>query len=48
MTLEEQNEYGEDFEIWLENPSGSSPVSEVCALNSGGVGCDIILGRYYE
>lgn len=44
-SLPEENENGEEFEVWLDVGDGlSSPVKSVCALNRREDGCDILLG----
>ena len=42
--LPEQNEYGEDYEIWMGTGNGlSNVVKSVCALNKRNDGCDVLL-----
>jgi hypothetical protein len=40
--LAEKNEYGEDFEVWMDTGEMlSSPVTEICPLNRREDGCDV-------
>lgn len=43
--LEEKDEHGEEYEVWVESGAGlSSPVHQASSLNKG----DIFLGYSYE
>lgn len=47
--LPDKNEYGEDYEIWIDSGRGlSNPVIDVWALNKREDGCDILLKFFME